>query len=264
MLQKLIYIYVLFFGRKCFQKMNRLMHRLSLAGLGILNYKSTRISGEKFFLKTYLAKNDCHVVVDIGANKGDYVLELLNINPTLKIYAFEPHPTTFSCLFRNVSAHTNVNPINKGVSSNNGVLRLYDYPSKDGSQHASIYQEVITDLHGAGSAIYHEVESTTIDTFMELEPIEYIDLLKIDTEGNELEVLLGGINSIKGKRIKAIHFEFNEMNVISRVFFRDFWKILDGYRFYRLLPGGMLEIKNYNPLMCEIFAYQNIVAILKD
>jgi len=77
-------------------------------------------------------------------------------------------------------------------------------------------------------------------------------------------VLRGGIKTLKKKKIKAIHFEFNEMNVVSRCFFRDFWKILDQYKFYRLLPNGMLEIRNYTPLSCEIFAYQNIVAILDE
>lgn len=72
------------------------------------------------------------------------------------------------------------------------------------------------------------------------------------------------MNAIANRKIKAIHFEFNEMNVHSRAFFRDFWNLLDGYRFYRLLPNEMLEIKTYHPLYCEVFAYQNIVAILED
>jgi len=32
---------------------------------------------------------------------------------------------------------------------------------------------------------------------------------------------------------------------------------------YRLLPDGLVQINMYNPIYCEIFAYQNIVAILK-
>jgi hypothetical protein len=54
------------------------------------------------------------------------------------------------------------------------------------------------------------------------------------------------------------------MNIISRVFFKDFFDVLPNYIFYRLLPGGkLLEIKEYSPLNCEIFAFQNIIAILK-
>jgi hypothetical protein len=54
------------------------------------------------------------------------------------------------------------------------------------------------------------------------------------------------------------------MNVSSRTYFRDFWNLLPNYNFYRLLPDGMVKIERYSPVFCEIFAYQNIVAILKQ
>lgn len=90
-------------------------------------------------------------------------------------------------------------------------------------------------------------------------------MLKIDTEGNEFKVLLGCLEALKEKRINAIHIEFNEMNIVSKVSFKDFWDLLSDYNFYRILPGGgLLPIKNYSPIMCEIYAFQNIVAILKE
>lgn len=263
MLEKIIYIYVFLFGNNRCQKLNKFLYRLSLGGLGVLNHSSSSISGEKSFLKKYL-RGHRSVLIDVGANNGGYTLEALEINSKTKIYAFEPHPTTFQSLVRNVARHENVVAINKGMSSECGVLRLYDYPSKDGSPHASLFEDVITEIHGADAAVAHDVSLTTIDEFIGSEEIGEIDLLKIDTEGNELAVLHGAKNAISSKKIKAIHFEFNAMNVSSRVYFRDFWRILRDYRIYRLLPNDMLEIKNYSPLGCEIFAYQNIVAILKD
>ena len=88
-------------------------------------------------------------------------------------------------------------------------------------------------------------------------------MLKIDTEGHEFAVLRGASNLLKTGRIDVIHFEFNEMNVVSRVFFKDIWDFLPNYDFYRMLPDGLAQIKNYSPVFCEIFAYQNIVAKLK-
>ena len=263
MFEKIITTYILLFGKSRFQKFNKLLYRLSLGGLGILNYKTSRISGESAFLERYLPKNH-GILVDVGANQGNYSLEAFRICPSIKIFAFEPHPITFASLSKRLEDYRNITAINKGISSENGVLSLYDYPGNDGSSHASLFQDVITEIHGAGSAVSHDVELTTLDHFIDSESIKEIDLLKIDTEGNELQVLRGGVKAISEGKIKAIHFEFNEMNVSSRAFFRDFWKLLDGYRFYRLLPNDMLEIKQYSPLQCEIFAYQNIVAILKD
>jgi hypothetical protein len=91
--------------------------------------------------------------------------------------------------------------------------------------------------------------------------ISHEDLLKIDVEGAELEVLKGAVGAIKAGKIDVIQFEFNEMNVVSRVFFRDFWHVLDGYSFYRLLPFGLFPIRNYRTFFCELFAFQNIVAV---
>lgn len=55
------------------------------------------------------------------------------------------------------------------------------------------------------------------------------------------------------------------MNIVSKVSFKDFWDYLKEYEFYRILPGGeLLKIKNYSPIGCEIYAFQNIVALLKE
>jgi len=75
---------------------------------------------------------------------------------------------------------------------------------------------------------------------------------------------MGAIELIKNNKIDVIHFEFNEMNVYSRVFFRDFHELLVNYNFYRMLPDGLVFLGDYNPIYQEIFAYQNIVVIRKD
>jgi len=262
MAEKLIEVYVWLFARNIFEKWNKLLYRLSLGGLGILNYKTSTVSGERAFLKNYLL-NKSGVVFDVGANKGDYSREVININPEINVYAFEPHPKTFKKLSENLSGTTNIKIINKGLSDASGVLALYDYLENDGSEHASLFADVITKIHGSNGVLSHDVELTTLDEFIEHEELPEISLLKIDTEGNELQVLKGSERALKAAKIKAIHFEFNEMNVASRCYFKDFWTLLENYKLYRLLPNEMLEIRRYSPLSCEVFAYQNIVAILK-
>lgn len=170
MLEKLINVYVFLFGRVRFQRLNKLLYRLSLGGLGILNYRTSMVSGEKSFLEKYLSKSS-GIIVDVGANEGCYALEALGFRQDLKIYAFEPHPVTYAALKNNVGPSQNVITINQGMSSEGGVINLYDYPSKDGSCHASLFQDVITEIHGSGSAVAHEVSLTTIDQFMESEGI---------------------------------------------------------------------------------------------
>ncbi len=259
----IIQLYIKIFAKTYFEKFNKILFRLSIGGMGILNYQSSSNSGEKSFINNFL-KGRKGVVIDVGANEGDYSNQISSINSQIDIFAFEPHPKTFNKLINRFHGNEKIVCINKGLSSKSGELTLFDYGLDSGSEHASLYGEVITDLHGSANPSLTKVNLITIDEFILGSEIEEILLLKIDTEGNELEVLKGAQVAINNNKIKMIHFEFNEMNVVSRAFFRDFWKLLNNYSFYRLLPDSLLKIEKYNPLYCEIFAFQNIVAILDE
>lgn len=254
-------LYRFLFARPAFEGFNLLLNRLSLSGLGILNYENSHISGETFFLKGYLSDFSTGVVLDVGANVGRYSCEVLGINPRLQVFAFEPHPHSYLQLAANI-AHPNFYAINAAVGNQTGSLTLYDYECDDGSSHASLHRQVIEEIHQKKS-ISHQVKVIRLDSYLKEQGIDDIKLIKIDIEGNELAVLQGLSSYLLSGKIQAIQFEFNEMNIISRVFFKDFWDLMPNFDFYRLLPTSMIPISKYAPLKCEIFAYQNIVAICK-
>ena len=255
-------IYHFILGRKFFYRLNNFIYYLSLKNIGVLNYENNNVSGETYFLKKYVSKIKNGVIFDVGANVGDYSKLLRELNKEVEIYSFEPHPITFKKLLENTK-RLNIKTYNLGVGSKDGILRLYDYADSDGSSHASLYREVIEEIH-KGKVIEHEVKIIDLDKFVVEHGIDRVNLLKIDTERNELNILKGFEKFISQNKVNMIHFEFNEMNTISRVFFKDFWQFLPNYNFYRMLKDGLMPIKNYNPVFCEIFGYQNIVAILKD
>lgn len=257
------YLYVKFFAKNKFEKFNKFLLRLSLGGLGVLNYKNNYESGEKSFLGKYIPKKG-GLVIDVGANVGDYINEVFEYGEEVRVIAFEPHPITYQKLSERFINNPRVDLINSGLSSSEEFLEIFDNNINDGSSHASLYKEVITDVHKYDSLVSHKVSLLRLDDFVESHKIDKINILKIDAEGNEFEVLKGAQKTIAEKRIEIIHFEFNEMNIISRNYFRDFSKLLDGYIFYRMLPNELLRIEKYSPLYCEIFAYQNIVAIRND
>lgn len=261
MLNFLTRIYAALFARRIFYRLNKFLYHCSLRGLGILNFENNRISGEERFIKLFLAGKTGGVVFDVGANVGNYSSKVLKTNPLLTVYAFEPHPRTFATLEKNVQ-HSNFTAINAAAGECAGTSALYDYAADDGSSHASLYQDVIENIHRASST-HHEVKVVALGEFSRENQITNIALLKIDTEGNELNALKGIEDLLSTGKIEAIHFEFNEMNIASHVFFRDFWALLPNYDFYRLLPDGMVKLEKYSPVFCEIFAYQNIVALLK-
>jgi FkbM family methyltransferase len=169
---------------------------------------------------------------------------------------------TFEKLSNSLHA-PNIQIYNLGFSNLDGQATIYDHESEDGSEHASLFKDVIEIIHH-DKVVEHRIQLRTIDSFVHENKIQRIGLLKIDTEGNELNVLLGAKETLKDGKIDIIHFEFNDMNMISKVFMRDFIHALSSYNVYRLLPKGLLKLDYEKPVLMELFSYQNIIAIRKE
>ncbi|MBY0435686.1 MAG: FkbM family methyltransferase [Cyclobacteriaceae bacterium] len=250
-------------SRRSFRKFNEAIVKLGLKGLGLLfSHENPSKNGELFFAHQVIAKYKVANVFDVGANVGSYCKMLIDLGFKNDIFCFEPHPKTFNQLDTSIQM-PNVKKYRLAFSFEEGSFPIYDYSLQDGSEHASLFKEVIETVHKS-SATTHLVTVSTVDEFSKVNNIERIGLLKIDTEGNEFNVLRGSVNMLRESRIDLVHFEFNEMNVISRVFLGDFMSLLKGYNLYRLLPNGFLPLMPNNSLFNELFSYQNIIAIRKE
>jgi len=256
-------IYRYLFARPAFERFNRQLVLMGLKGLGVLNFQNSDVSGERHFLNHLLAGKQRPVCLDVGANQGDYAQLAMDANAEVELHCFEPHPLTYARLGNRFAGRDTVHLQNSGCGSEPGELQLFDYANEDGSSHASLHRGVIERLRGQ-DVVSHRVPVIRVDDYVEANQINSIDLLKIDTEGHELAVLKGARTSLRAGRVHCIHLEFNEMNAISHVHFLDIFDILSNYRLYRLLPRGMIEIKQYSALFCEIFAFQNIVAFRRE
>lgn len=261
MIRHLLAGYRILFARRRFYKWNRLLFHLSARGLGILNYENDRVSGEGWLLRRIVDVFPNPTVLDIGGNVGDYAVAVRKLAPKASVYSFEPHPVTFGRL-RVAAERWSFTAINAGCGEREGVLDLYDYADRpDGSAHATLHQGVIEDIH-RGRSTPHKVMITTVDRFLIEQRVSQVNLLKIDTEGHEYQVLVGARRALDAGEFDVIHFEFNEMNVMSRRFLRDFRELLPDFRLHRLLPGALLPLNASDaPLLQELFGYQNIVAI---
>ena len=247
--------------RKQFFRIWRVFYVLSLRGMGILNYENSSVSGEVDFLKKVLKGK--MVIFDVGANVGKYSEMVKSFSKESIVYAFEPHPKTFEVLkHSDVGQLDHVYCICAALSDGNEEGEIFDYQDNDGSSHASLFQDVITNSHKK-DCISHKIEIRTLDSVARDLEITHIDLLKIDVEGNELNVLKGAGDLLKNERIRIIQFEFNEFNIISKSRLADFFELLPEYDFFRMLPDGVVKLE-YNPVFCEIFAFQNIVAVRKN
>lgn len=261
-------LYALIFARRQFFLFNKLLYNLALRGLGIFNYQSMLLSGEKNLIdgliRSRYKKKTGYVVFDVGGNIGKYAKMIAVSLPASRVFVFEPGSRTFKRLQANVAGLTNVSCLNVALSSRSGTALLHDYSTAEGSTHASLNAGIFTSVHGSATKA-EEVLVRDLDGLVGELGVNYIDLLKIDVEGYELEVLKGAARLLQERSIEVIQFEFTQLNSTVGVFFRDFFDLLaHNYALYRLLPSGLLPIVEYNPVMHEIFGYQNYIAILRD
>ena len=204
--------------------------------------------------------------MDIGANIGEYSKDILELENQSKIFAFEPHPTHFKSLCKNLSNNNNIELINKGCSNENATLKIYDIKRNNNEFGYTMDKKYLEWLKKDDDIIVEkDVEVIILDEFIDKNKIKKIHLLKIDVEGYELNVLKGLENSLNNNIINIIQFEFNVHNIDNKVFMRDFFEILTNYNLFRLLPNSLLPIdKSDPPFLVEIFGYQNIIAINKS
>jgi FkbM family methyltransferase len=238
---------------------------------GILNAENDDVSGESYFLNSFLKKElenrniDKPVIFDVGANIGKYTTRLSRTFANAEIYSFEPNPNSYKSLSTAVAqlSKPGIRVFNIGLSAESDKKVMYSYQADIASSHASLLPEVLTDLHRSAETLAIDASFVSFDEFCQRENLRHVHFLKIDTEGYELEVLKGAKKMIELGALDYIQFEFGECHVYSRVFFRDFYNTLSRYQLYRLLPDGMRAIQNYSPDL-EIFHFQNIVAVSRN
>ena len=133
------------------------------------------------------------IAVDIGANKGSYLLWLSRAVPLGRVVAFEPQPGLAAYLVRACAAANlaNVQVEASGVSNVQGTKALH-LPGGMESPGAS-FESPGPDREGEASI---DVPLVTLDSYFAGES-RRIGAMKIDVEGHELSVIQGGTNILQ-------------------------------------------------------------------
>ena len=140
-------------------------------------------------------------VIDIGANIGYYTLMFADLaGEKGRVYAFEPDPSNYRLLVKNIEAngYKNVIAMQKAVSNKSGVIDFYHSEGHRGDHRS--YDP------GDGERKKIKVKSETIDRFTGKKIIP--DIVKIDVQGAEFLVIQGMKNLIKRNKGLTILCEF--------------------------------------------------------
>jgi FkbM family methyltransferase len=178
-------------------------------------------------------------MLDVGANLGLFALLMNRRFPDRTIFAFEPNPSTFAALQRNVARNgaelVECHPV--AVADYVGVVNFAVLESARAN--ASISSETSALADGCIS-----VNCTTLDQFCLQHDIRRIALLKVDVEGFEWLVFKGGATVLQDVRPGVIYFEVCPDLTKAAGFditHPAYHLVEQGYALYRLPASGELQ-----------------------
>lgn len=127
------------------------------------------------------------VVFDIGANVGLYALSLTELAKPAHVYAIEAHPRTFARLEEHIELNrmSNITAVARALGDRAGHIRLHEHDAGDSGMTSVLSRPGV---EGEGV----EVAMSTLDDLTTELGISRLDVIKLDVEGFEPEVILGG------------------------------------------------------------------------
>jgi FkbM family methyltransferase len=183
-------------------------------------------NGEEFVLRTLAQVHPAAVIMDVGANRGDWAKMAVGAVPGGSVHALEVIPATYAKLLETCAQLPNVTPYNLGLGEVSGRLEFSVAKGRD---------ELASGLAGVHGD-FHKFDFYTVDcpmltgdAFCERHALPRIDFLKLDVEGLEPMVLRGFTRMLGENRIGAVQFEYGQLNLKARFFLGDFHEFFGRY-----------------------------------
>jgi len=168
----------------------------------------------------YFRDEKIEIVIDVGAHKGEYLKKIRKINPQ-KIYAFEPQKNIYEILKKNTKNYSEVTLFNEACDDINSYKILYVNslsltsslirPNQDSTWIK--FKKLILQTNNLIQKKI-KIKTSKLDSllFKALKPDSKI-LLKIDVEGNEINVLKGAKKILLNRNVTFVQVENARNNI---------------------------------------------------
>jgi FkbM family methyltransferase len=192
---------------------------------------------------------------DIGARIGDWSKALVNVASDrqggIALHAFEPVPESRAMLEAAL-----VKQIERGE------VRVNSIAISDESKSTQIYVPHFTGgtstLHPDSSVEYErliDVSTSTVDRYCAENAIEHVDLIKIDTEGNDFRVIRGARDMLLRGSVGVVQFEYNYRWIHSRSYLKDVFDQVEKtqYCVAKVCPDSLEVYVSWHPELERFF-----------
>ena len=194
--------------------------------------------------------NNNPVIFDIGANQGQSIERFKKIFPQAIVHAFEPIEFEFEKLNKKYKDDQNVILNNFAVGDKEEIKDLYITAKTENTsfnklrKNSQWLKERSKQFKTSENEYTKKVQKTqviTLDSYCHKNSVQFIDILKIDTQGYEDKVLKGCEDIFKNNLVKAVETEIMFDDVYEKhLTFTDIEKNLLPYNF------RFSAIENYN------------------
>ena len=217
---------------------------------------------DKSLFKNFV-KKDNPVILDIGCYDGRDSLELLDIFKNASIYAFEGDTRSIEVFNKTVPENTDIKLIKTILSDVDGEVswyasdsdtrRHYDSDIQNSWSASSSTKKPTRHLKVFDDVMFYDpvtANSMRLDTWINDNSIDFVDLMWVDVNGGEKEFLEGAINTLKYKT-GLLYIEFNVglyENALSKEEILDFlpmFKKIGTYEFFGNFGNILLKNKSY-------------------
>ena len=268
MLRK-IFLFIIQFMAKLFSKSNLLIKLFRIAVQVFDNDQNVNIknNGELRLLRQMIkTSKKSSIFFDVGANTGDYSLELINNGLDSKLFIVEPNKKSITLAIKKLLKHNykNFYAMNLALSNENRKsINFFNPLNSKESVLASLYDMRSIGYHTKINKIKVKVKKLT--NILSQFKIKKVHFIKIDVEGNEFNVIKGAEKFIDNGNINFIQFEFGHATRAARVYLHDIVFFLEarGYKIYVIKPSGLLPL-NFTPWSENCYSYINFLAANKN
>jgi len=168
------------------------------------------------------------VFVDVGAHVGHYAVRLSR--NYRKVIAIEPDPYNYEGLIRNLELNRveNVRALNLAASNKKGKSILYSAGMGSRLDRVRLYKRV------------YLVDTDLLDNL-----VDHADVVKIDTEGHELEVLKAAPRLISQRPLFIIE---DHTKTFGLIYWSEILKLLQGFEPHHVEGSPYHDIILFKPL----------------
>ena len=225
----------------------------------------------------YLKKKD-KIVFDVGCFRGTFTENLIQNEQKLGIksnfFLFDPNPNVKSYI-KQLLQNEKVKYFNFAFDNSNTnkkfYLNTFFEPAGSGlntmlrddkwATTRKLIMQILWPFKKIGNFSEINVQTQTLDNFCLNEKIENIDVLKIDTEGNDLNVLKGAKKLLSENKIKVIYTEISSTKINFKEKEKDTIDFLNSYNFdlKKIYKNKIFSILSGLRVTDNLFVNRNLI-----